>query len=183
MHHLQDGLFFQRIPNSHGVRLIKTKDGKEPNTDNVDWSCAVNEERWAGVIAAVSLGGHSLEKWNRARLLHGVDLDSLSEPDWYGVDLDRTLARYEGWTHEGDIGEPIPAMFERVKQWIEEGKIVKIFTARADHGPTAIKAVEGWCEKHFGRRLPVTNIKSHGLVELWDDRARQVRPNTGELVC
>lgn len=33
------------------------------------------------------------------------------------------------WNH----GDPIPAMLERVKQWIAEGRDVRIFTARASN--------------------------------------------------
>lgn len=49
---------------------------------------------------------------------------------WIGVDLDGTLARYEGWKRVTDIGEPVPAMLERVKSWRAEGREVRVFTAR-----------------------------------------------------
>ena len=51
--------------------------------------------------------------------------------EWIGVDLDGTLAYYDYWRGKEDIGPPIPKMLMRIKQWIAEGKIVKIFTARA----------------------------------------------------
>lgn len=35
---------------------------------------------------------------------------------WIGVDLDGTLAHYEGWKGVEHIGEPIPAMVERIWQ-------------------------------------------------------------------
>lgn len=108
---------------------------------------------------------------------------------WYGVDLDGTLAYYDGWKPE--IGEPIPKMLKRVKKWLAEGREIRIFTARVSpivrHGVAndveAIrKKIEDWCENHLGVRLPVTNIKDHNLVELWDDRAVQVIKNTGKRV-
>ena len=37
---------------------------------------------------------------------------------WIGVDLDGTLAHYEGWQGETHIGAPISAMVERVKRWL-----------------------------------------------------------------
>ncbi len=40
-------------------------------------------------------------------------------------------------------------------------------------------AIDAWCERHFGRKLPVTCTKDYGMVELWDDRAVQVKENTG----
>jgi hydroxymethylpyrimidine pyrophosphatase-like HAD family hydrolase len=54
----------------------------------------------------------------------------MSTQGWIGVDLDGTLAHYDGWKGANHIGEPIPAMVERVKRWLAEGKTVKIMTAR-----------------------------------------------------
>lgn len=107
---------------------------------------------------------------------------------WIGVDLDGTLAHYTGWKGAGHIGEPIPPMVNRVKQWLADGKSVKIFTARMHgHGmpiigggvEDALTPIQLWCEKHIGQVLPVTNVKDFGMVELWDDRAVQVQVNTG----
>jgi hypothetical protein len=39
--------------------------------------------------------------------------------------------------------------------------------------------IQVWCMKHIGKLLPVTNCKDYAMVELWDDRAVQVIPNTG----
>lgn len=110
---------------------------------------------------------------------------------WIGVDLDGTLARYDGWVGPDVIGDPIPAMVERVKKWHREGKEVRIFTARVATGPgghdmrEAMKAqlaIEKWMQKHLGFSLPVTCAKDHGLVEMWDDRAVQVERNTGRRI-
>lgn len=118
---------------------------------------------------------------------------------WIGVDLDGTLAEYHGWVSEEHIGEPIAPMVDRVKKWLKQGKDVRIFTARVDGGQAAIqdgnehgekcKDVErikgfiyAWCVKHIGQVLTVTNCKDYGMVELWDDRAVQVIPNTGETM-
>jgi len=114
---------------------------------------------------------------------------------WIAVDLDGTLAHYEGWVSIEHIGEPIPAMVERVKKWLKRGETVKIFTARMHgHGQPiflpgggaiaadVVTPIETWCEKHLGQRLPITNIKDFGMVELWDDRCVQVVPNTGRTI-
>lgn len=104
---------------------------------------------------------------------------------WIGVDLDGTLARYEGWKGTNHIGNPIPKMIERVKQWIEEGKEVRIFTARIadtnnDRNIDEVRIlIEEWCYENIGKVLPITNVKDHGMIELWDDRAVQIIPNTG----
>jgi hypothetical protein len=105
---------------------------------------------------------------------------------WIGVDLDGTLARYDGWKGAGHIGEPVPAMLERVKAWLADGIEVRIFTARVCHGPDELEArrrIADWSQEHIGRVLRVTNFKDFGMVELWDDRCVRVVPNTGERCC
>lgn len=49
---------------------------------------------------------------------------------WIGVDLDGCLAVYHGWEGAELIGDPVPDMLERVKNWIAEDYDVRIFTAR-----------------------------------------------------
>lgn len=104
---------------------------------------------------------------------------------WWGVDLDGTLAQYDKWVSETHIGPPVPRMLARVKQWLAEGKEVRIFTARvAEPRPEDVrvirKAIEDWCLKHIGQKLPITNAKDYAMVQLWDDRCVQVIPNTGQ---
>ena len=118
---------------------------------------------------------------------------------WIGVDLDGTLAVFRGWQDLNKIGPPIPAMVERVKQWLTEGKVVKIFTARVavngDLSPGSTRLVsdiefaarqrclvQDWCEEHIGHRLEVTATKDFGMIELWDDRCIQIIRNVGEPV-
>ena len=128
----------------------------------------------------------------------------MSERGWIGVDLDGTLARYDGWKGPEHVGEPVGPMLERVKGWLAEGREVRIFTARCwpfnpqatggdlrivEDGATAqrsrdasvaIMAIRAWCRQHLGRELPVTCVKDYNMVELWDDRAVQVLVNTGQ---
>jgi len=114
----------------------------------------------------------------------------LNDP-WIGVDLDGTLARYDGQTH--DIGEPIPRMVERIQGWLAEGIKVKIVTARLGYttgrngfGATDSyreeqrKLIAWWTKKHIGVELEATASKDFKMIELWDDRAIQVIENTGE---
>jgi hypothetical protein len=109
---------------------------------------------------------------------------------WIGVDLDGTLAHYSTWVSADHIGEPIAPMVERVKRWLDDGKRVKIMTARAA-GPyepkwltrnDIVNAIDAWCLKNIGQKLEVTNEKDMFMIELWDDRAVQVEPNVGEPV-
>ena len=74
---------------------------------------------------------------------------------WIAVDLDGTLAEYGGWKGPDHIGEPVPAMAFRVRQWLADGRDVRIFTARAGV-PEQVPPIQAWCERHFGRALPVT---------------------------
>lgn len=99
---------------------------------------------------------------------------------WIGVDLDGTLAYYDGWKGVEHIGKPIELMVKRVNEWIEKGINVKIFTARVCDGKeTTRKIIEDWCVNNIGKKLEITNVKDYGMIELWDDRSIQVVINTG----
>jgi len=105
----------------------------------------------------------------------------MKESLWIGVDLDGTLAEYNDWTGIEHIGKPILPMVERVKDWIAEGKQVKIFTARVTHGQEAIQYIHEWLIVQGLPALDVTNVKDFDMVELWDDRCVSVITNTGIL--
>ena len=102
---------------------------------------------------------------------------------WLGVDLDRTLAHYTEWKGEAHLGAPIPAMVKRVRRWLEQGYDVRIFTARAIHGEPQITYIQDWCEKHIGKRLPVTATKDFQCFAIYDDIAHRVEPNTGVVIA
>lgn len=112
---------------------------------------------------------------------------------WIGVDLDGTLARSDRpW--DGSVGNPVETMLARVKDWLAMGVEVRIMTARVGRGGYSEfsqrwaddafiveqKAIiNAWCLKHLGQILPVTCEKDFMMIELWDDRAVQIIPNTG----
>jgi hypothetical protein len=106
---------------------------------------------------------------------------------WIGVDLDGTLAEYHGWQGPTIIGDPVPAMLERVKGWLAEGQQVRIFTARVsckynpDHS-IVCEAIHNWCKRHIGQKLTLTASKDFDMIVLYDDRVVQVERNTGRLV-
>lgn len=108
------------------------------------------------------------------------------EGSWIGVDLDGTLAHYDGWKGIEHIGAPIPAMVERVKQWLSEGQDIRIFTARVTKGredaELAEAAIRCWCRSYIGVELEVTNEKDLRMYELWDDRCVCVERNTGRIL-
>lgn len=103
---------------------------------------------------------------------------------WIGVDLDGTLAYYDTWRGIDHIGDPIPAMLQRVKEYLARGTEVKIFTARVCHDPVeVIKHIHLWCDKHCLPRLEVTNVKDFGMIRLYDDRAVRIVMNKGVPCC
>lgn len=112
--------------------------------------------------------------------------ETMGQRGWIGIDLDGTLAHYDTWHGVDHIGEPIPAMLIRVKQWLTEGRDVRIFTARVSQGGgeglQARQYIERWCALHLGTVLPITCTKDFAMIELWDDRAVQVEANTGRVV-
>lgn len=128
---------------------------------------------------------------------------------WYGFDLDGTLAKYDGWKGIDHIGEPVKPMVELMKRMHNEGKVVKIMTARVaprkledgtigeqftwltpapssnpDARYTATQYILDWCEEvaHLGFVPEVVYQKDHLMLELYDDRVKQVVPNEGWLV-
>lgn len=114
----------------------------------------------------------------------------MSDPDqqWIGVDLDRTLAVFHQWEGNHVIGAPIAPMVKRVRNWLQQGRKVKIFTARCfdpDTGapiPAGVAAIQSWCALHLGAVLPVTNRKDTNCITYFDDIAVQVEANTGRLL-
>jgi hypothetical protein len=102
---------------------------------------------------------------------------------WHGVDFDGTLAQYpneeDGWPIPG---KPIPLMVSRVKRWLANGEDVRIITARVSDPSSRRKhigLIEEWCCVHIGQVLEVTCSKDFEMIDVWDDRAVQVVPNTG----
>jgi hypothetical protein len=96
------------------------------------------------------------------------------------VDLDGTLAVYDGWK-DGLIGEPVPEMLFRVRKWLADGVMVRVVTARAGMPDEAAK-VRAWLDSHELQAVAVTDRKDFAMIELWDDRAVAVEQNTGRVL-
>jgi DNA-directed RNA polymerase beta' subunit len=154
-----------------------------------DWH---EEEVWDQVEKFVKDYGHGL-KWERpddseigrpdwaasSRHVGGRYKEaSGDEEGWYGVDLDGTLAEDTGWKGIDHIGKPVERMLTQVREMLERGLDVRIFTARA-HDPKAVPPIEKWCKRHVGQVLPVTNVKDPLCLKIYDDRAEEVERNTG----
>jgi hypothetical protein len=110
----------------------------------------------------------------------------MSKLGWIGVGLDGTLAYYDESLSVDQIGEPIQTMVQRVKDWLEQGITVKIFTSRVafpsdqEFVESQVHKIQAWCEKYIGQKLDVTCVKDFAMLELWDDRCVQIGINTGE---
>ena len=139
---------------------------------------------------------------------HGVE-----GKGWYGFDLDGTLAKYDGWKGIEHIGAPVAPMVKLIRQMHDEGKVVKIMTARVapkekpevkpnpylenhwviespDDMPWAVHAeawtprefIQDWCYRFLGFVPDIVYQKDHLMIELYDDRVKQVVPNEGWLI-
>jgi hypothetical protein len=104
---------------------------------------------------------------------------------WVGVDLDGTLAKYDGWKGPQHIGEPIMPMVEKIKQLLTTGVTVKIFTARVcstqpkEELEIAQKTIAEWTKQYIGQTLEATAEKDWNMIEYYDDRAIRVTYNLG----
>jgi hypothetical protein len=144
---------------------------------------------WSGGIATwhTKITRGTLSDLKKDNPNHGPD-----EAKVLAVDFDKTLAEHNSDTpyNHQRLGEPIPEMVERVKAELAKGRKVVIFTARANPGNTyqeQMQATESylfiadWCREVFGTHLPITFVKSKDFEEIWDDRAKEVIPNTGQF--
>jgi 2'-5' RNA ligase len=136
-------------------------------------------------------GRWSVETPQGTKTFKGSELTPIApmkaKPDteWDAYDLDKTLATQHGaFKGVSVIGKPIPAMVDQVKADMKDGNQVRIFTARVADDPKGMAraAIEAWSQRVFGLVLPVTNVKDRWMRRIFDDRARQVEPNTGKVV-
>jgi hypothetical protein len=103
---------------------------------------------------------------------------------WHAFDFDGTIASYDAYASPTDIGEPLgiekmDSAFNKLLEYLEQGKKCKIFTARAEF-PESVKAIKDWCKKYLGQELEVTNKKDFAMVCGFDDRFIGVDCETGQ---
>jgi hypothetical protein len=111
---------------------------------------------------------------------------------WVGVDLDGVLAKhYWGDGVEQDdliIGEPIPAMVGKVRDLMQEGWEVRIFTSRGAWASTLERlaiheAIDAWCIQVFGQTFKITASKDPEMHAMLDDLAIRIVRNEGVPCC
>ena len=122
----------------------------------------------------------------KAALEHNTN-DDPDNQEWIAFDLDGTTAKYDGWKGIEHIGEPIEKTVNMIKAFLAKGAKVKMFTARvatkdANERRRAREVIAAWTKEHIGQALEATCIKDRMMVRQYDDRARQVIENEGEVV-
>lgn len=106
---------------------------------------------------------------------------------WLAVDLDGTLAHYDGWKGADHIGPPVKGIMDKLIQRHKEGWGIAIFTARVSvthEAEQAEKTIWAWLEKYELSQFisGVTCVKHKHFVEFWDDRAFNSPKNSGLIV-
>lgn len=105
---------------------------------------------------------------------------------WVGVGFDGVLAHRQ--MTGDDPGAPIRVMIERVKNWLAEGRDVRIVTSRVHPAcPAKERAkqkilIERWTRKYLEEVLPVTAHLEPEMIVLYDHRVVQVEKNTGRII-
>ena len=101
------------------------------------------------------------------------------------VDLDGTLAHYDGWKGIEHIGPVIPEVANAMERAQAEGAEVHLFTARVSDPEDAAEAhqvISKWAEENHFNFASITAVKHKFFTEFWDDRAIQVIKNEGIFV-
>jgi hypothetical protein len=96
------------------------------------------------------------------------------------VDLDGTLAEYEGWLGEEVIGPPIPGALAFLEDLHSAEAEIVIFSARAGTKPGS-DAIWRWLTENKVDQIvtEVTNIKHYRFAAMVDDRALGFRRSEG----
>lgn len=98
------------------------------------------------------------------------------------VDLDGTLAKSDAGKpfDPNHIGAPVKKMMDRVRGFLDQGKDVVLFTARASE-PKNIPPVRKWLDKHKLQDVEITHEKTPDIEVIYDDRAKGVHKNKGTI--
>lgn len=88
------------------------------------------------------------------------------------VDLDGTIAEYDGWQGEDVIGDAFPGAVHFLTALKTSGFDVVVFSARAGT-ELGVNAIWAWLNKHGVANLvdEVTNVKQYRFAVMVDDRA------------
>lgn len=168
--------------NNNTSKIIITDIRQSSDDMTFSYECELHMKGY--IVREYILQEHEIAEYKEEIAEENPCRDTVGEP-WLAVDLDGTLAKYDGWKGHDQIGEPILPMIEKVKEKLAAGMTVVIFTARVcsaqrqEDTDTALRAITNWCSKHIGVQLPITAEKDFNMIEMWDDRAVQVISNEG----
>ena len=103
------------------------------------------------------------------------------------IDLDGTLALYDGWEGSDKIGDPVPAMVDIMLHHIRNGEECVIFTARVsgddkEEAEMAEYHIRNWLAKNDLPQLKITCIKEKAFRIFYDDRAIRIAHNEGKMI-
>ena len=112
---------------------------------------------------------------------------------WVAFDFDGTLAEFHGWGGPITQACPIAPAVALAKQHLDYGDHVVIFTARVvpvipfsvenqRQNAEDVLQIQQWCLHHLGQALFVTAQKDYRISIYYDDRAVQMKLNTGEIL-
>ncbi len=98
-----------------------------------------------------------------------------------GVDLDGTLAHYDGWRGISYIGKPIQPIVDAALKKEREGYEIVILTARAADS-RSIPIIKNWLRNHDLPNWRITDRKDSSMKQIWDDIAKPVQCNEGKFL-
>lgn len=98
-----------------------------------------------------------------------------------GLDLDGTIAEYNGWKGISYIGNPIQPIIDAALEKEKEGYEIIILTARAAD-PRSIPIIKNWLRNHNLPNWRITDRKDSSMKEIWDDLAKTVKFNEGTFL-
>lgn len=84
----------------------------------------------------------------------------------FALDLDGTILEYNGWKDEDTFGKPFVGVTKWIKNRLEEGHRVTVFTAREN-----TNKVKSYLDSIGFPDIPVTNVKQGSFTIMIDDRA------------
>lgn len=120
----------------------------------------------------------------------------ISKDSWIGFDLDGTIAEHD-LNKDYDpnvIGNPIPKMMDKLKEYLSKGIKCKILTARVsgiwnsgdsieyNEAYDSYIAIESWLIRYLGFKIPITSMKDYNMLWFYDDRCVQVERDTGNII-
>ena len=96
------------------------------------------------------------------------------------MDMDATLAVYDRSLGPLEFGPPIPAMAARVKQWLEDGREVRIVTARVAQTACVDSEIDHVISHHarYGREL--TRYEAAAEILEWNRLIPQIKKAIGD---